>query len=304
MPPLFNNPFDPSFTEEDVERLTDEARAFDMPEDYEVTEREIERLYDLAHKYKAPVDVVDEETALVAIDWLLEQGIPLFAAELEPNEWLPESQIERIEEGDLVSYGQLLQGRRRIPHALPIYLIEETAGSDYEGGTVALSNYQVLREMAYGDLDDVRAIYTNNQLLFQEYLIFISGVYGTRGVALRLDKGPIPRELLDAVEAMESYPILDEDHHSQLEMEIIDEDWPEAGRADWRIALMEAFPDHAEDIEDFDVSDLDDLWGIASPDLSESPRIEGMDAVIYPFDEAVGLLDESDILEIVEGLDR
>ena len=111
-----------------------------------------------------------------------------------------------------------------------------TLHSDYAGSTVERSNRDVFLE-EFGDLRGVKEVY---------------GGYGTRGVVIRraLLRN---EEVADVLEALESYPVIDEDHLSQLEMEIETEDWEDWGRSDLKRELDKLEIEYAEDDHVFDV---------------------------------------------------
>ena len=299
--PYALNPFDPGFAEEDVERLSEESLALQMPEDYEITDREIKRLAKLAEDNNFEGEVDDEESAAVALDWMLEQGVPVFAPGLEPNEWI--QLFDDYEDGDLVRWGDLGQGRQ-LYRGIPIYKIEDTVSSDYHGGTSHLSNYQVIYEMAYGD-EDVDE-WDDDQRLLQQYLIFLTGDHGTRGVAIRLDRGPVPAELLEVVDMLGPIGsgLLDDDHHNNLEMELEADQWPNWGRDEWRDQLAQRFPEHSDDIYDLGPDVIDDLWNDAAQNIGWNVRFETGANAVWNFRDGLEEVAEEDIIEAIEGLDH
>ena len=86
--------------------------------------------------------------------------------------------------------------------------------SDYSStGLVGLSNYRVLTDLAstpdpFGGILDVG--------------------YGWNGRGVVLDLLRAPADVLEAVESLESYPLLSEDEHSQLEWDGISRLWDES----------------------------------------------------------------------------
>lgn len=205
--------------------------------------------------------------------------------ELEPDAWTKLDELE--EEGaSRISYGDI-DRREWGQYDVPLFTIEHAGGSDYSGGTVEMSNYQVLEEMAEEDEEVANS------------LVFAYGGYGTFAAFIRLDR-PVPEELIDVVSALANYPLLDEDHHSRLEMEMENDQWEAYGREDWRKALADSHLglDHQDVIED-DLSDegLDYLWyEVAGPHLSWNVEFHGHDAV-WNFDEGENLVEEEDLAD-------
>jgi hypothetical protein len=91
--------------------------------------------------------------------------------------------------------------------------IPGTAWGDYSGDDYTRSNYRsILRD-------------------FPEHVVDIYGDYGFSGLALALDSD-VPEELLDGLEWLLEYPLWDESDHSDLVMELEQEDWDSWGRSD------------------------------------------------------------------------
>lgn len=58
--------------------------------------------------------------------------------------------------------------------------------------------------------------------------------YGWNGEGVALDLLRVPADVLEAVEALESYPLLSEDEHSTLEMGEIEASWADCYSREWR----------------------------------------------------------------------
>ena len=102
--------------------------------------------------------------------------------------------------------------------------------SDYSNtGLVGLSNFRVLTDPA-STPDPHGGILTVG--------------YGWNGEGVVLDLLRVPADVLETIEALESYPLISEDDHSQLELEKQEEAWPEIER-DFLKALERRLQDHA-----------------------------------------------------------
>lgn len=96
--------------------------------------------------------------------------------------------------------------------------------SDNSGGTVERSNNRCI-------VEDFKQHLGNG--MYQVY-----GGYGTSAILVSVDFFNSNEELQDAIEGLLQYPIYSEDDHSNLEMEIEDEDW-DSYRRDELISMLE-----------------------------------------------------------------
>jgi hypothetical protein len=121
-------------------------------------------------------------------------------------------------------------------------LIEYTRGSDYSGSLVEISNRKALEELCQAaGLEDGEG-----------YIDYYGG-YGTRELAIKVqalcgaDDNGFLVAIVEAIEGLEDYPLLDEDLHSQLEMESQNEAWESDIRRDFQRALGKYFKSLLED---------------------------------------------------------
>ena len=63
--------------------------------------------------------------------------------------------------------------------------------------------------------------------------------YGWNGKGVVLDLLRVPADVLETVEALESYPLISEDEHSSLELEEIDRAWQDCYASEWRDAIRD-----------------------------------------------------------------
>ncbi|QGJ92255.1 hypothetical protein SEA_MARYSWELL_83 [Mycobacterium phage MarysWell] len=123
-------------------------------------------------------------------------------------------------------------------------VINHTTGRDIHGyeDTVDIANYRVLsREWA-----DCPAL--------------TDGPYsGSTHIGLLLDEAA-PADLIDVLEALESYPVLDDQVHSEVEQETIQEHWELYGRDDVYDAVAKAIgADHHSDLTEYACDLIDTL---------------------------------------------
>ncbi len=109
------------------------------------------------------------------------------------------------------------------------------SGSDYSGSTVEKSNAKVFEE-TYGSEEWVHSVYGG----FDTYAVAV----GLTGLLTCADD--TFDAICEALEGLADYPLLDEEAHSALEMELSDEAWDSWVRDDFTCALDKAFADDAE----------------------------------------------------------
>jgi hypothetical protein len=145
------------------------------------------------------------------------------------------SELARLSYGDLEPLTEF-----QTQEPTDFYMPELMTGSDYcSSGSVEVSNHRVFLER-YGKLPNVYDVY---------------GGYGTFAVVIRLDS--ITEEMQEDFKALADYPLLDEDDHSQVEMEAEDEAWEGFYRRDFSHDLAKKFPAHEDKI---DAMSTDALW--------------------------------------------
>lgn len=206
---------------------------------------------------------------------------PKKTSELEPNMWLEKDAVD----DDYAHFTQV-DHKKSYYHTIPLFNVEYAGGSDYSGGTVTKANYDTFLEM-------------KNEENLEPFILELTGHHSSYGIAIRLDKGEVPQELLDAVEQLEDYPILDEEHLSEVEMEREGEDWESWGRSDWLRALRAEFIKYEEEFDDPSYRQLDELWHRASQKLGWSVEFETGGNAYFNFKEGVKKLDIDDLDEIL-----
>jgi len=119
------------------------------------------------------------------------------------------------------------------------FVSEYTGGSDYSGTTAEKSNYNVILEEAERLAEEM-----NDETWFQTF----HGAHGTYAIAFHVEK--TPAEIVEMLEGLENYPVLDESAMSELEVEEEGEAWEATYRDDYRRALEKVFDGDAEGVDD------------------------------------------------------
>ena len=145
-----------------------------------------------------------------------------------------------------LSYGDLKPlDKHQTPEPTDFLMPDILSGSDYcSSGSVEVSNHRVFLER-YGKLPNVYDVY---------------GGYGTFAVAIRLDS--ITDEMIEDLNSLEEYPVLDDEDHGEVEMEAENEAWECYVSHDFAEALAKKFPALEEQIEDFSEDRLQQIFYI------------------------------------------
>lgn len=117
------------------------------------------------------------------------------------------------------------------------------AGSDYAGEALTRSNHAVFIE-EYGTVDGVLDVY---------------GDYSTYGVLIRREVYDSNESIRETLARLDSYPVLDEDHMSQVETDAENDAWESWACADFKRELAKRFPESEDVIDDMDSGTLREL---------------------------------------------
>jgi len=112
------------------------------------------------------------------------------------------------------------------------YIVPELlSGGDYAGTTVERANHRAFLKL-YGQHPGVHAV---------------TGGYGTFAVALSirwlLDNREPAESILDTLEALNEYPVIDEEELSEYELELTSEGWECWAKHDYLVGLSKKFGD-------------------------------------------------------------
>jgi len=125
---------------------------------------------------------------------------------------------------------QLLCERKLWRHCSLIWISSHCQGGDYGGCSHNISNARVLiDEFSSPELREIR------------------GGYGSLGVAV--DPRYLSEDLLENLQSLENYPVLNEDDLSHYEMELQDEAWESWAEEEFRRALEVRFSETSSDQE-------------------------------------------------------
>jgi hypothetical protein len=95
------------------------------------------------------------------------------------------------------------------------------------------------------------SIYRSNARVFREEFRRELELADGDADGISLDVRYVSEEMLETLDSLEGYPLISEDDHSQLELELQDEAWESWAAADWRALVLQLLADHAPDsIED------------------------------------------------------
>ncbi len=160
----------------------------------------------------------------------------------------------------------------------PLVTPDSTGYSDYSNSALYnVSNYQVFcRDFA--------------QYEGVEWWHYTGG-HDTTGVVVRVDAGERVPEIEEFFDALESYPIADEHHESQLEQEFVDTAWGRYGRQEFvrwlrgnaPVATMDE-DEWEEAVDELDDARLDEIWWDAVHNGSGEEYVISYPDVSFHFD--------------------
>lgn len=159
---------------------------------------------------------------------------------------------------------------------------ELLSGSDYcSSGSVEVSNHRVFLEQ-FKDSPNVYDVY---------------GGYGTFAVAIRLDS--ITDEMVEVLNALEDYPVLDDDDHSKVEMESENDSWESCYRSDFTRELSKRFPTLEETIDNLSTEQVDTLFYALCDRTNTYWEHESGNNAYIDLDRVVAGATEQDITEAI-----
>jgi hypothetical protein len=99
------------------------------------------------------------------------------------------------------------------------------------------------------------SIYRSNARVFRdEHSKALAAGADGDGPGLSLDVRYVTADMIEELQGLENYPLLSEDDHSELELELQDEAWDSWAARDWAAAVAKALQQHAPET-------ADDYWG-------------------------------------------
>ncbi len=171
-----------------------------------------------------------------------------------------------------LSYSDVGHGKEE-EGSVPILLPQVMSGGHYaDSCQVEVSNHRVFLERFAGQCSCTRV--DGDEATFKCHCDAsltteiekagthqVVGGHGTYGVAIEINK--ITPAMLDVLEALDNYPIIDESDLSECETESQNEAWENWLRHDFQRELVKTYPDLADDIEDLPANRLWELFWIA-----------------------------------------
>lgn len=151
------------------------------------------------------------------------------------------------------------------------YRFPVTAWGDYCGSTVERSNYRVLTE-DYG-----------------EYVIEVLGGYNSQYIAvpasLETRNPDVWNELVEMARGLDNYPLINEEDHSLLEMEIAEEAWDAYMEWETKRDLESRLPDDM--LDGVDPASLREHYYRLTHEQNYGPECEDATSAYFPFHESV-----------------
>jgi hypothetical protein len=131
-----------------------------------------------------------------------------------------------------------------------LLMLPYTSGSDYSGGSVTRSNYEILIERWEGWRNE-----NGDTVAFPAH-----GGHGSYGVVVNLDAATLEQleEVNETLQELSDYPVLDEDHMTRLEARWAREEYKAWIEYEFRSALRDKYP-RLQDI-DLDEDKLEELF--------------------------------------------
>lgn len=167
--------------------------------------------------------------------------------------------VEDLDSYSSLNYGSWHEQSRK--GTVELFFPSHLSGSDYSGSSLERSNYGVFVE-EYAK--------TLGTLWFET-----PGSHGTFGVAIRMDCADV--DILETLQALSDYPIMDEDHMSNLEMEEQNKQWESSDRYDFVRQLEKRSEMELDNVE---VDDIDTLAHEAMQGLELYYQADGADHYI------------------------
>jgi hypothetical protein len=170
----------------------------------------------------------------------------------------------------------------------------------YNDGSVKETDFYSPNYFDSGDCSGSLANKSNREVFLQEFghldgVIECHGAYGHQGILIRLDVLNSNSELQECVFGLENYPVLDEEHWSELEEEAKQESW-DYTQKDFLRALNKKFNyDFSHLTNDFIYSLFSNLEQVTNTYW----YFEHCDAY-FPIDDMMFKLDREDVLSAFE----
>lgn len=176
--------------------------------------------------------------------------------------------IHTPEPDQSLAYGDLIScPHREYPDKELFVMPKYLSGSDYcNSGVVEVSNHRAFLE-EFKDVEGVHEVW---------------GGFGTYAVAIRLDVYESNEEIKGVVNALDDYPVLDQDDLSRLEDERSQEAWDDWARAD-ALRLLQKSHEYLEEFDD----DFDDDFYRACDESGTYWAFESGNSIYIDFERVI-----------------
>jgi hypothetical protein len=121
---------------------------------------------------------------------------------------------------------------------------------------------------------DAPSHYRSNARVFREEFAEALELADGDADGTALDLRYVTPEMIETIESLESYPVLDEDDHSQLELDCQQEAWESWTASDWRDAIRDKLAEFAPESADFPEYWADDKLDAIPADKLEPQLLE------------------------------
>ena len=162
------------------------------------------------------------------------------------------------------------QGRDLSSDVMKVFEVPYCAGSDYSGSTIEHCNHNTFLELTKeNDWKGVRSC---------------PGGYGTYCIVIS-EPASLNPEIVELLQNLETYPVIDQDALFEHEMEVKQEWWDNIGLDDFRDELQEALI--KENMDNISNGELTQLFYASCDEANEYPIFEMGEIVYIDFEKPV-----------------
>jgi hypothetical protein len=154
----------------------------------------------------------------------------------------------------------------------PAEALEHCAANRWRGCRLLFSAEALDDDCSWPGGYDAPSHYRSNARVFREEFADALELADGDADGTALDLRYVTPEMIETIEALESYPILDENDHSQLELDCQQEAWECWAASDWRDAIRDKLAEFAPESADFPEYWADDQLD-AIPDDKLEPQL-------------------------------
>ena len=157
---------------------------------------------------------------------------------------LPLEFVEWVKENLTKEAGSTYLGLGRGFEEWIMWQVPGTSWGDYGGSTVDRANMLAIKKM------------------FPEFITIRHGSYHSEWAVIEEENLWLMHqkfdEFKDVIEGLENYPLIDEDTHSDLEMELQNESWSDYYRKEFKEALLKSYTNHLDQMGEEEIDLISD----------------------------------------------